>query len=86
MFEESFADKNGSCCNAAWMVKAYLTDVASFQCLAFDLSQFGHEMFIFPLSYKLLRYVQVHLGIKEANIKLNCYLIRLNTPWEALPR
>lgn len=67
------------------MVKVYLTDVASFQCLAFDLSQFGHEMFVFPLSYKLLRYAQLDLGIKEADIKLNCYLIRLNTPWEALP-
>lgn len=54
VFEGAFTDKNGFCCNAAWMVKVYLTDVASFQCLAFDLSQFGHEMFIFPLSYKLL--------------------------------
>lgn len=42
VFEESSADEQGSCCNAAWMVKVYLTDVASFQSLAFDLSQFGH--------------------------------------------
>lgn len=41
VFEGSSADEKGSCCNAARMVKAYLTDVASFQCLAFDLSQFG---------------------------------------------
>lgn len=41
-FEGSSADDRGSCCKAASVVKVCLTDVASFQCLAFDLSQFGH--------------------------------------------
>lgn len=42
MFEGSPADEGGSCWNAAWMVTVCLADVASFQRLAFDLSQFGH--------------------------------------------